>query len=82
MFANDRGNAAVVKWAECKKTFLLNTYSRWFESCLKSYFHNNLYFFIVYYLMYDQLLTNAFPYTNIGFLSLYYGKLNKIKRKR
>jgi len=30
-----------------------------------------IFFFIVYYLIFDQLLTNAFPYTNIGFLSLY-----------
>ena len=28
-----------------QETFLLNTEARWFESCLKSYFNTNIYFY-------------------------------------
>jgi len=57
-----------------QETFLLNTEGRSFESCLKCYFlYIIIYiFFIVYYLIYDHLLTNAFPNTNIGFCRCIY----------
>ena len=46
------------KWVECKKTVLLSTKGRWFESCLKSYCQK--YIFNVNILITDQLFYYLF----------------------
>jgi len=52
----DRGNAAVVKWVECKNFFLLNRGSI-VKILLEVVFFIHICIFIVHYLIYDQLLT-------------------------